>query len=149
MRPSCTCINLNLFYVKGNSDIVLKLEVIKRIISISILVAAIPLGVMAICISRVIYSQIALYINIYYTGKKFGYGYLKQWKDFGGFFIISFFSVLPAFVLTFSDLPNIFIIGLGVVLSIVIYTTILKIRNDVIFKEYIVEEIKKRFLNKK
>lgn len=144
MFDHITSINLNIFYVKGRSDIVLKLEIIKRIISIGILVAAIPLGVLAICISRVIYAQIALYINIFYTGKLFDYGYLKQWKDFGGYLFFSIISVLPAFILTFFNISNIIVLIIGILLSVILYVSILTISRDAIFKEYIVNEIKRR-----
>ena len=142
-----TSINLNLFYVKGRSDIVLKLEIIKRVISITILIAAIPLGVTAICISRVIYAQLALYINIYYTGKLFNYGYFKQWKDFGGYFIKSIISVTPAFILTITSLPNILVIIIGFILACVIYISILNLQKDSIFKDYVVKEIHNRFFS--
>lgn len=150
MFDHITSINLNVFYVKGRSDIVLKLEVIKRVISIAILIAAIPLGVLAICISRVIYAQIALYINIYYTGKMFNYGYLKQWKDFGGYLILSILSVAPAYLLTYLNISNWLVILIGTLLSVTLYITLLSLKKDKIFKDYIVNETKKRlFKNQK
>lgn len=47
-------INLNLLEVKGRSDLFFKLEVIKKTISIAILFASIPFGVIGICVSKVI-----------------------------------------------------------------------------------------------
>ena len=148
MFDHVTQINLNLFYVEGRSDIVLKLEIIKRIISIGVLIAAIPFGVMAICISRVIYTQIALYINIYYTGKMYDYGYFKQWKDFGFYFLVALISVTPAYLITFTEMPNLITIIIGAILSLFTYTMILIIRKDKIFDEYIVKEVKNKFKNK-
>ena len=75
-------LNLNILYVKGRSDLVLRLEVIKKTISISMIIAAIPFGVLAICISRAIYTQIAVIINTYYTGKLYGWGCFDQVCDF-------------------------------------------------------------------
>ena len=136
-----TRINLNLYYVKGRSDIVLRLEVIKRIISFSILFASIPLGVLAICLSRVVYTQIALFINIYYTGKLYHYGYFKQWEDFGRYFVMAAISVTPALLLSYLDLPNLAFLIIGAILSLTIYMSILFVTKDVIFHEYVWREI--------
>lgn len=66
--PMCK-INTNILLVKGKSGLILRLEIIKRIISITILFASLPFGIIAVCIGRVIYSLISVYINSYYTGR--------------------------------------------------------------------------------
>ena len=121
----CT-INLNLLLVKGRSDLILRLEIIKRIISLSILFASIPFGVLAICISKVIYTQIAVVINTYYTGKLFGLGYVKQVKDFSGFFFISLISCIPAYLINYAPLPNIMKLIVGSLESLLIYYYMLR-----------------------
>lgn len=141
MFDHITKINLNLYYVKGRSDIVLRLEVIKRIISFSILIASIPFGVLAICASRVVYAQIATFINVYYTGKLYHYGYFKQWKDFGKYFVMAAISVTPAFFLSNMDLPNIALLIIGAILSLIIYMSILFVTKDNIFQEYVWHEL--------
>lgn len=141
MFDHITKINLNLFYVKGRSDIVLRLEVIKRIISFSILIASIPLGVLAICASKIVYTQIATFINIYYTGKLYHYGYFKQWKDFGKYFLMAAISVTPSFLLSYIDIPNLALLIIGAILSLTIYMSILFIIKDEIFQEYVWKEV--------
>lgn len=126
-------LNLNILYVKGYSNLVLRLEIIKKTISISMIIAAIPKGVLAICISRALYTQIAVVINSYYTGKLFGLGYLKQMRDFIKYFLFSFLSVVPAFLLTFTNLNCVVQLTLGGLISCIIYYTI--IRNDEHLKE--------------
>ena len=66
--PMCK-INTNILMVKGKSGLILRLEIIKRIISISILFASLPFGLIAVCIGRIVYSLLSVYINSYYTGK--------------------------------------------------------------------------------
>lgn len=75
--PICS-INLNLLYVKGRSDLVLKLEFVKKIIAISILVVTIPFGIITMCFGRVLYSLIAVGLNTYYTGGLIQMGIAKQ-----------------------------------------------------------------------
>ena len=126
-------LNLNILYVKGRSDLVLRLEVIKKTISISMIVAAIPFGVLAICISRALYTQIAVIINTYYTGKLFGLGYLAQVKDFIKYLLFSFLAVLPAFLLSFTPLSSILVLAIGGCSACLIYW--LLIRKDESFVE--------------
>lgn len=121
-------LNLNILYVKGRSDLVLRLEVIKKTISISMLVAAIPFGVLAICLSRAIYTQIAVVINTYYTGKLFGLGYFAQVRDFIKYFIFSAIAVSPAFALTFTGLHPVPVLVAGALIACAIYWFLL--RND-------------------
>ena len=74
-------INLNYLQVKGRSDLFLKLEIIKKIITTLILFITVPYGVTAICIGMVIQSYLALVINTYYNGKLGNLGLIKQLQD--------------------------------------------------------------------
>lgn len=85
-----TAVNLNLLKVSGRSDLVLRIEVIKKIIAISILAVSMLFNsIEIICIGLVLYSFIAFYINTYYTNKILNYGYLKQLHDVLPYFLIS------------------------------------------------------------
>ncbi|MCQ2173673.1 MAG: lipopolysaccharide biosynthesis protein [Bacteroidales bacterium] len=119
-------INLNLLQVTGRSDLFLRLEVIKKAIAITILFAAIPFGVIGICISKIIYTQIAMFINTHYTGKLFGLSYLTQVKDFSGFLALSILSCLPAYLFTFLDYPPVVALAFGFVSAPLIYWLMLR-----------------------
>lgn len=125
-------INLNLLKVKGRSDLYLKLEVIKKTIAISILFAAIPFGVFVICLSKLLYNQIAVFINTYYTGKLFHLGYSQQMKDIFPYFISSLFACLPAFALTLLELNHFMTIVLGASLALFLYWFQLRKNADMI-----------------
>lgn len=112
-------INLNLLMVKGRSDLFLRLEIIKKTISVIILFASIPFGVLGICVSKIIYTQIAIFINTYYTGKLFNLGYLSQIKDFGKYFVISLCVCMPAYLLSFVDMANWISLLIGILLSFI------------------------------
>lgn len=126
-------INLNLIKIKGRSDLILKLEVIKRVISFAILFAAIPFGVLGICISKVIYSIIAVYINTYYNGKLFGMGFLSQFNDYSKYLILSLLTCIPAFIITLLGLPSVVALIVGSAVSISAYMLLL--RKDDMMKE--------------
>lgn len=133
MFEHISTINLNLLNVKGRSDLFLKLEVIKKIIAFIILIAAIPLGVLAICLSKVIYSIIALFINTYYTGKLFNLGIKKQIEDFGKYTILSFLSCIPSFISTYLIISPWLTLPISSIVAIALYT--LCLQNDLYFKE--------------
>lgn len=103
--PMCK-ININLLLVKGYSHLILKLEIIKRIVSVSILLLTIPFGLTWLCVGRVIYSLISVYINSYYTGKTIGeLNYFSQMKIVSPYFIISLLmGVLIYFVISFINM---------------------------------------------
>lgn len=66
LDPICN-INLNLLYVKGRSDLVLKLEIVKKTIAIIILFSSIQFGLVGMCLGRACYSVIATFLNMTYT----------------------------------------------------------------------------------
>lgn len=126
MFDHLSTINLNLLKVKGRSDLCLRLEIIKKIIAFGLLCASIPLGVMAICLSKFVYNQIALVINTYYTGKLFGLSYITQLKDYIPYFIVTVLVCIPSFLLSYTSLPNIIILILGGGISSLLYIILLK-----------------------
>lgn len=73
-----THINLNILYVKGRTDLVLRLELIKKPIAFILLFSMIPLGLWWLCFGRAIYGFVAYCFNCYYTGKFINFGFWKQ-----------------------------------------------------------------------
>lgn len=74
-------LNLDLLQVKGRSDIFLKLEIIKKILSIGILIATIPMGLKYMCCGLVVSNLIGFCLNTHFAGKLISTGFLKQLKD--------------------------------------------------------------------
>lgn len=90
-------INLNLLQVKGRSDLFLKLEIIKKIIGVIVLIASVPLGLLFMCYCSIATSIINLVINTYYTGKLINVGFLMQIKDLSKTLITSLLTFSFAF----------------------------------------------------
>lgn len=82
-------INLSLLQVKGRSDLVLRLEIIKKTIVIAIIIATAPLGIIAMCLGRVATSVIALFINTYYTTRILHLTLIEQFKDIAPSLLLS------------------------------------------------------------
>ena len=73
-------INLNILQVLGRSDLFLKLEIIKKIAGITILVVTIPHGIIALCYGQWVSTCFSLVVNTYYSGKLLNAGLLTQLK---------------------------------------------------------------------
>ena len=82
-------INLQLLQAVGRSDLFLRLEIIKKTVSIAILFATINFGLVGICIGRLIYSILAMLINMYYTVDIIDKSYIEQIKDWLPNFIVA------------------------------------------------------------
>lgn len=134
--PICS-LNLNLLQVKGRSDLFLRLEVIKKIIALVILIAAIPFGVVAICFSKVVYTQVAVYLNTYYTGKLFGLGYWQQCKDFLPYFGYTIVACTPAFLLSIYCPWHMVSLIAGALSAVIIYILLLCVFRDPAYMEHV------------
>lgn len=80
-------INLNLLTVMGRSDLFLRLEIIKKILGLSIMICTLPFGLVYFVAAGIVSSMISLVINTYYTGKLINVGYWKQMGDLMPIFI--------------------------------------------------------------
>lgn len=120
-------LNMRMLQVKGRSDIFLTIDIVKKVIAILILFAAIPFGVIGICISKILSSQIAIIIVTYYTGKIFGLGYFEQMKDFAGFFVFSLLSSLPGYLFSeFVDVHPLASLLFGLIVGPTLYLFFLR-----------------------
>ena len=123
-------INLNVLQVKGRSDLFLGLEIIKKIVGVTLIVIVLilKLGVMGLLWAAVLNSYIAYFINSYYSAELLLYSTKEQIKDIIPAFIA---SAIMAIVIYFSGaiLPNNNIIKLivQIIIGIVVYVGVCKI----------------------
>ncbi len=73
--------NLQAIKAIGRSDIALKVEIIKKVVGVAILIASIPFGVTAIAIGMVISTTLSAIINAIPNKKLLGYTFKMQLKD--------------------------------------------------------------------
>lgn len=101
-------INLNFLQVKGRSELILRMEILKKIVGIILIASTIWFGIEALCYGMVLNSVIALIINTHYTGRFLNMGLIAQLKD-----------ILPSLLLSVS-------------MALVVYLTILLFHDDFI-----------------
>lgn len=83
-------INLNLLMVKGRSDLLLRLEIAKKIVGVCILALTLTQGLVIFCYGSILSSIISLAINTYYTRKLIQVGFFKQMCDLLPTLLLSF-----------------------------------------------------------
>lgn len=74
-------LNMNLLNVKGRSDLIFKVGLVKKSVNLTMLFLAIPYGVLGIVVSQVIATFLALIPNTYFSAKLVGYSTVEQVKD--------------------------------------------------------------------
>jgi len=114
-------INLLVLQAKGRSDFFLRAENLQRIISLAIFIFTIPLGIIAICIGRVVSSILTLYISTYYTKKILDIGLMQQIKDVAPSFILSFVMGGLVFLFTRIGFANILTLLGGIAIGLISY----------------------------
>lgn len=136
MFDHISAINLNILYVKGRSDLALKLEIIKKSIAIIILFVALPFGILAICWGRLFYSLIAIFLNTYYTRRLIGLPLLKQINDFMPYLLCSIVMAITVWLSTYWISSMILQIVIGMSLGIALYVLLILIFQRLIFMEF-------------
>ena len=111
----------------GRSDIFLKLEVIKKIIGLSLLVISIRWGVYAIAISMVISSIISSFINAYPNKDLLKYSIKEQWIDIIPSLIISSIMGITVYLVKYLVENTLILLISQILLGIITYVALAKI----------------------
>ena len=121
-------INLNLLQVKGRSDLFLKLEIIKKALTVIVLCITLPMGLIPLCIGTIFSSIIALIINTHYTGKLIHLGFFKQMKDLLPTLLLSLaVGGIVYITVTYIPLNSWIALSVGVIEGILMYAGLAKI----------------------
>jgi O-antigen/teichoic acid export membrane protein len=140
-------LNLNLLKVKGRSDLFLRLEIIKKILALVVILITMNFSVMAMCVGSVITSYLCLYINTHYTGKLIHVGFFLQMRDL----LPSFFYAISMGALVYTStlfIHNLLLqLIIGIPLGIIYYLAV-----SVLFKSdelaYVKLLLKENVLNR-
>ena len=114
-------LNLALLQAKGRSDLFLKLEIIKKIVGVIILIITIPFGIIAMCVGLVVSSVLCMPINTYYTKKYFNIGFFQQMRYIFPSLFLSGSMGIIIFLLTQLKLSDIYTLVLGISVGCLYY----------------------------
>ncbi|MFO7851415.1 MAG: lipopolysaccharide biosynthesis protein [Bacteroidota bacterium] len=93
-------LNLNMLKVQGRSGIILRLEIIKKTLTVPIIIIGIIFGIKIMIAGMILNSFVDYYLNSYYSGKYIGYGTLRQVRD-----------IMPSFLLAAGMAAVVFTLG--------------------------------------
>jgi len=142
-------VNLSLLEVKGRTDLFLKVEVVKKVIGIGILLVTMSLGnILYVCYGLVVASVASLVVNMYYSDKLMQLGFWKQINELKGIIVACLWMVAcivgwhwmiqwsNVWVVLLSDV----VVGtLGYIVFHIVVNT-----KEVVFVKQIIEEKRKR-----
>ena len=139
-------VNLNVLNVLGHSDKFLKIEVVKKVMLIPIILLGIGIGMKAMLYGIIINSILMLFVNGYYAKKLVDYSIVEQLRDVMRSFIISVLISIFLYVLgiimeqscTYILLTQLFS---GVVLTVVV-SEIFKIPEYLFIRSTLFERLK-------
>ncbi|MFH0726848.1 MAG: lipopolysaccharide biosynthesis protein [Pseudomonadota bacterium] len=92
-------LNLNMLKVQGRSDLFLRLEIIKKILAVPIIIIGISLGIKAMIVGMMVNTLIAYYLNSYWSGRFIGYKMAEQIRDILPSFMLACFTGSAAYLI--------------------------------------------------
>ena len=116
--------NLNAINAMGRSDWFLRLEIIKKIMGMTILLSTMWFGVMAMAYSLLLSSVLSQIINSWPNRKLLGYGYLEQVRDFAPGILLAVIMGICVYFISFLHLSTIvtlliqFIVGAAIYIGV-------------------------------
>jgi len=112
-------VNLQAINALGRSDIFLRLEIMKKVVGVSVLAVTVPIGIYAMALGMVVTGVISTLINAYPNRLLLDYSFTEQWKDLMPALILSLVMCGVVYSVLFLGLPVwatlVLQIGVGVV----------------------------------
>lgn len=129
---------LQVIQALGRSDIILKIEIIKQIISIIAILLMIPFGVLPMLAAMCGVTVICLYINAYPNKKLVDYGFFEQMKDIVPIIFLNCVMGVGVYLFSLLKLPDLLLLPIQVLAGIGIYfagSYVLKLESLVYIKK--------------
>ena len=105
----------------GRSDVILKLEFIKKPVYLLMVVCAIPFGPLAICAANAIYGVAALIINTRHNKKLFGYTLHQQLGDVMGYILLSLVMAVAVYFVGKININIYLLLAIQIAIGMIIY----------------------------
>jgi teichuronic acid exporter len=119
--------NLQILNVKGRSDLFLKLEIAKKVLSVIIITISFQFGIYGLLYGSVLGSVLSFFINTHYSGKFLKYPAWEQTKDILPIILtgvlVGGFVLMMDLLLANYQLIDFFRLAAGSVLGILLYST--------------------------
>lgn len=95
-------LNLNILQVLGKGGMFLKLELIKKILAIPVIMTGYFWGLKMLIFAMFVHSCVSLFLNSYLSGKLLNYRIISQLKDILPAFIYSVITSIPVYLISLA-----------------------------------------------
>ncbi len=117
-------LNLNILNIRKRSDIILRLEILKKTLFTFVIVVGFFFRLEWMLWAAVIYYYIEYILNSWYSKKLAGYGTWSQLKDLLPFYFISIVVSVGVWTFTFLDISYLLMIPLQILSALLLYIII-------------------------
>lgn len=122
MMHPINSINLNILKVKGRSDLILYLEIVKKVVLLIVLFVTINYGVLAIVAGQILVAVLSYFPNAYYSFKLINYSMSQQIRDY-----------LPGLILSSAVVCLVYILSRTVILHPLIEIIMLSVGAGILY----------------
>ena len=114
-------VNLQAINALGRSDVFLRLEIMKKVVGVSVLAITVPIGIYAMALGSVVAGIIGTLINAYPNKLLLDYSFTEQWRDLMPALILSLIMCGAAYSVLFLGLSAWATLVLQIVVGAVVY----------------------------
>lgn len=133
--------NLNAIKAMGRSDIFLKLEVIKKVIGMALLLSTMWISVEAMAYSLIVSSILSQIINSWPNKKLLNYSYIDQLRDILPSICLAVLMGVIVYLFNFLNLPSLVTLIIQIFIGAIVYIGLAKLFKIDSF-EYILDTLK-------
>ena len=113
--------NLSALKSLGRSDLFLKLEIIKKVLGLSLIAVSMRWGILAMALSEVLTMFIGHMINSVPSKKLLGYGYFQQIRDILPPMLLALVMGICVWAISLFTLPDIITLPLQILCGVAVY----------------------------
>ena len=140
--------NLNAIKAMGRSDLFLKLEIIKKVVGLTLLVISMQYGVLAIGLSSLVGTGMNIIINSWPNKKILGYFYIDQLKDMLSSLVLAFIMAVIVYMVGKIHLAVLPLLILQVLVGGIVYVALSYLtKNESFF--YLLSILKNIYISRK
>ena len=108
---------MNMLKVMGRSDLILKYDILKRLIGIIPIVIGIFIGIYPMLFSLIVTNILSFFINTWYTGKQLGYTSWMQIKDVYPSYLIGSLVGIAIYFFRYLPISDLYILTIQLIVG--------------------------------
>lgn len=110
-------INMNMLKVMGRSDLILKYDILKRLIGIIPIVVGVFIGIYPMLFCLIATNILSFFINSWYTGKQLGYTSWMQIKDIYPSYLVGSLVGIAIYFFRYLPISDIYILTIQLIVG--------------------------------